>query len=359
MTTAQVDTLVQVLPALQHLALFISQSRNGSTGPLQDGFPAGIATSCSQLRCLEIGGKGHGSISGKYLGALPPELGHMAALTRLQLLGVRCAALPDSISQLSELRELDMAQSEIAGGLLLGLTACRELTKLQMDMPSSVVAHLVSLRFLGVPCQRAYSGNAWTHLTNLTELHLAGEPQCSLPVGLGDLKELRKLSISRANLVNLPNEEYLSRLESLFVHSCDLFESGALELPGLPAALAAATQLRNLDLDIHRLQLTAADRAVLTSLPALASLSLKKPHGISQLEWDGRLLQLQSRFAEQGRRLPNSRVRISDELVGYIVYQHICGMCESLCGMCTWVYQVIDRFCEDVCLFYDGQAPSE
>ena len=54
--TAQVDAMVQMLPSLQYLVLEGSRR----VPLLADGFPIGIATSCSQLRELNIAGGGLG-----------------------------------------------------------------------------------------------------------------------------------------------------------------------------------------------------------------------------------------------------------------------------------------------------------
>ena len=79
--------MLQTLPSLQHLAL---NDRGDFIGALSDGLPVSIATSCGHLRHLEIHG-GH-------LGDLPPELGRLTALTRLELDAARVTSLPDSIS---------------------------------------------------------------------------------------------------------------------------------------------------------------------------------------------------------------------------------------------------------------------
>lgn len=155
------------------------------------------------------------------------------------------------------------------------------------------------------------------------------------------MKELRKLAISGANVGDLPDGLYLSRLESLCMRDCYLYTE-------LPPTLAAATQLRNLEMQyIEGLQLTAADRSLLTALPALETISLHKPYAVSQLRWDVDLMQLQSEFAAQGRYLPNIRIKVSEELVRYI-------MCQSFIDVCVRMYQTIERWFENVCLYCDG-----
>jgi hypothetical protein len=76
----------------------------------------------------------------------------------------------------------------------------------------------------------------------------------------------------------------------------------------VPASLAAATQLRHLDISNAiegRFALAAADVAVLSALPALAMLRLRNPERSDDQEWKNyRLAQLQAAFLAQGRAPP-------------------------------------------------------
>ena len=133
---------METLPALQRL------TRDSSTPPedgnrsvaLDDGIQATIFTHCPKLEML--------SVSCAQLGAVSPELGRLTALTRLQMAGNGPGNFPSSISRLSALRELQVpAHPNLI--LPLGLTACRQLTKLKMGMDgeSPALAKLHSLRF--------------------------------------------------------------------------------------------------------------------------------------------------------------------------------------------------------------------
>ena len=76
---------------------------------------------------------------------------------------------------------------------------------------------------------------------------------------------------------------------------------------GVPASLAAATQLYALDFgDKNRgIDLTPADVAVLSSLPALKGLRLAKPEAVDEHVWGERLAQLRAACAAQGREAPS------------------------------------------------------
>lgn len=119
-------------------------------------------------------------------------------------------SLPDSISRLTALQILDLhGNSDVA--LPPGLTACRQLTRLDMgnDNASPVLSRLRGLRRLSFRClqdQRPHS-TYWTHLTALTELTLDYLDSCSVPEGLGGLACLQRLGIFGAALRDLPGIE--------------------------------------------------------------------------------------------------------------------------------------------------------
>lgn len=214
------------------------------SGALEDGFPSGIASSCSQLRHLEI--------RGGRLGAVPEVLGRLTALTRLMLTSTRVTSLPASISRLAGLRELGITFNPQLR-LLLGLTACRGLTQLSLDY------------YIESP--------VLTQLTALRDLHL----QCSLrgkraPAPLGDITWLRSMHITGAWLAEMPAGQYLGSITSLRI---DTFHVPPLSA-WVPASLAAATQLRSLTVD-ECLGLAYPDVAVLSALPALESFQMVPP----------------------------------------------------------------------------------
>ena len=284
-TTAQVDAVVQGMPSLQHLRL-----EADTWGALADGFPVSVATCCSRLR--------HLSFRRVAVGAVPPELGRLTALTRLALTDSQLTCLPESISRLTALKELGVAWNQNLS-LPLGLSACRQLARLAAvgTSESPVLARLQSLRALTIglgPVQPR--DEHWTRLTALTELSLWCRR--SIPPGLSGMTGLRNLSIYDAVLVDVPGGPYLNRLASLEMEDC-VFEAG------VPASLAAASQLRDLSLDGNRgINVTAADVATLSTLPALVTLSLGKPEHMVQHVWDGRLARLRAAYYFSGRSVP-------------------------------------------------------
>ena len=95
------------------------------------------------------------------LGDLPPELGRLTALTRLDLANSKVMGLPEGISQLTALRELDLTDAPMEfiftgphpGPLPRGLTACRQLSWLAVEARhnGSLVRHeLPSLNVLKI-----------------------------------------------------------------------------------------------------------------------------------------------------------------------------------------------------------------
>lgn len=108
-------------------------------------FAASIFTSCSLLRSLKL--------SGLSLGAVPPELGLLTALSRLDLSRSRFSNLLDSISQLGD---LDVGERELQPperfelSLPAGLTACGQLSRLVTGRDCPLLARLSSLRYLSV-----------------------------------------------------------------------------------------------------------------------------------------------------------------------------------------------------------------
>lgn len=283
-STAQVDAMVQALPSLQHLSLCFDTD----IGALSDGFPLSTTSCCSGLRCLEI-------VSGDYE-HVPPELGHLTALTRLELSKAEIWSLPDSMPSLISLRQLDL-HGACCLDLPPGLTACQQLTWLAIDADCAgpVLARLQSLRYLSFKAEPFVQSDQWSQLKGLTELELNWmDGEGSDLAGLGGMTSLRKLTLKGCH-DSLPGGLYLSSLESLHMNWCE----------AVPANLVAATQLRDLDLCMLS-YISSADVAVLSSLPALSTLALTKqiPKMLDPHVWDEGLAQLRAIFLVQGRAPP-------------------------------------------------------
>lgn len=296
---AQINAIVQTLPSLQRLSI------SGSSGFPSQGFPGS-----SELRCLEISGARHRTVSA--------ELGRLTGLTRLKMASSQMSSLPDAISRPSRLRELDVSQNESLA-LPPSLTACQKLTSLgiESDLSPVLAQSLQHLRVESLGSQQPH----WCQLTALTELELLADsdnpyfPSKNLPAGLGGMNSILKLRIECAKLAGMPEGPCLSCLESLVLYDC-LFPNG------LPAVLASAKQLRHLrvcddevayryrdsdgyPIDLEALvKLTAADVALISGLPGLTRLGLTMPGGLSRHMWDERLAHLQAAFVAQGRAPP-------------------------------------------------------
>lgn len=121
------------------------------------------------------------------------------------------------------------------------------------------------------------------------------------------MKSLNALKIRNSrskSLGSLPAGPYLSCLESLCLDS----------FTAVPANLAAATQLRHLDLGSYhsiqnyssfsRIEVTEADVAALCSVPALASLYLQRPWHMARAPWHVHVAQLRAQLSADGRVPP-------------------------------------------------------
>ena len=114
-------------------------------------------------------------------------------------------------------------------------------------MASPVLGRLRGLRCLVVRClenQQPHS-TYFTQLTALTELTLELPGNCSVPEGLGGMKCRHWVCIVGGAFRDLPAGLYLRHLKCLRMCECNLLE-------GVPSKLAAATQLRRLELKYSR-----------------------------------------------------------------------------------------------------------
>lgn len=205
-STAQVDAMLQMLPLLQHLELGFSNRYNKrdrapyvplahpTFHTLEDGFPLSIATVCTQLRDLQI--------SDANFGAMPPEMGRLTALTRLRLAYAAVRSMPDSITQLEALRELDLSENGAPLVLPRGLGRLTALTRLRLkntsvgSLPASM-SQLSGLRELDLGVESATElAQALWHLTGLTKLQLDCSRLESLPDSLSRLSALAELQVT-------------------------------------------------------------------------------------------------------------------------------------------------------------------
>ncbi len=158
------------------------------------------------------------NLGGNRLAALPPEVGRLTALTTLFLSRNRLAALPPEVVRLTALTELDLSRNRLAAlpPEVVRLTALTELT-------------LSSNQLAALPPEVG-------RLTALTRLNLGGNRLAALPPEVGRLTALTELNLSRNRLAALPPEVgRLTALTTLYLHdNPDL---------GLPAEVLGPTWL--------------------------------------------------------------------------------------------------------------------
>ena len=229
--------------------------------------------------------------------------GELSSLTRLALHAQHLRSLPGTISLLTGLREIDLADNDWCS-LPAGLAACTNLTSLAMGYGSgmSVLTKLDSLRSLSFRhVIITYSAQEkWTPLVGLTQFSMRVRFGAECPDITG-MPCLRKLILSNCRVYDLPSGTYLSRLTSLRMFDC-IFESG------VPAALTNASQLRVLHLlgsnQEIGIKLSDSDLKILTSLPALEILVLKKPYERGEEGWDDRVALLMRQYTALGYAQP-------------------------------------------------------
>lgn len=141
---------------------------------------------------------GLGARNREQIFVIPPEIGELTNLTRLNLGEVRLAELPPEIGELTKLTQLSMSGNK--------------LTKL----PPAI-----------------------GKLTDLTRLIVSGNHLSGLPAEIGQLTKLQQIVLLRNWITELPPE--IGHLESLT--SLDLRENAIAELPPSIGDLAAVTHI--------------------------------------------------------------------------------------------------------------------
>ncbi|MHC4352399.1 MAG: leucine-rich repeat domain-containing protein, partial [Planctomycetota bacterium] len=188
------------------------------------------------------------------LTSLPPEIGHLTNLTRLDLYGNRLTSVPAELAQLTELRALALGANQLTS-VPAELAHLTELTALGLsaNQLTSVPAELVHLSKLtalwlqnnqltGVPAELA-------QLTNLTILDLRRNQLLCIPAELAQLAKLTRLNLEDNRLTSLPAE--IGRLKNLRVLSLD-----NNRLDSLPSEIGQLTNL--ITLRVERNELTSA-----------------------------------------------------------------------------------------------------
>ena len=179
--------------------------------------------------------------------ALPPEIGKLTALTALFAHDSQLTALPPEIGKLTALIDLIVSYNRLAAlpPEIGKLTALRVLlaNDNQLTALRPEIGQLTALTVLDV------SGNQLTalpaeigQLTALRALHLRKNHLIALPPEIGQLTAMTELSASNNKLTALPSEiGQLTALTALWLEHN--------QVTALPASLGQLTRLRTLKLD--------------------------------------------------------------------------------------------------------------
>ncbi len=190
-------------------------------------------------------------LSHKELTFVPPEIGRLTSIKRLNLAGNYLTNLPVEIKQLTNLYYLNLGSNQFAIfpeeiGQLTNLRildlVCNQLTSLPAE-----IGKLINLRQLFLSINRLKSLPVEIgRLTDLRQLNLNNNQLTNLPPEIGKLSNLSRFDLSHNQLINLPSE-----IGDLF--NLNRFELDSNEITKLPARIG---QLLNLNtLDVRRNQL--------------------------------------------------------------------------------------------------------
>jgi Leucine-rich repeat (LRR) protein len=175
------------------------------------------------------------------LAEVPPEIGQLTNLERLDLVGNVLTSLPAEIGQLTNLVSLDLRNNALSSlppaiGQLTALEQLRLTNNALTDLPLEI-AQLTNLKALSLDFNSLSSWPAAiAQLTNLQGLSLARNDLSELPPEIGQLANLQELWLTDNSLSSVPPEiAQLANLQTL-----DLSGNALTSLP------PAITQLPNL-----------------------------------------------------------------------------------------------------------------
>jgi Leucine-rich repeat (LRR) protein len=191
-------------------------------------------------------------LTGNRLTLLPESLGNLVYLERLYVDDNQLTALPDSIGNLHHLEELFVDRNRLGAlpesiGLLAGLCVLNAYSNLLTDLPPQIGA-LSALQDISVGHnQLATVPDGFWRLTNLEVLNLAENRFTVIPEAIGALSQLHTLDLGHNALTQLPDA--LGQLTSLthFLYVSDN------QLTNLPESLARLTRLRYFNATDNRL----------------------------------------------------------------------------------------------------------
>ena len=246
------------------------------------------------------------NLRGKKLTNLPESLGNLTDLIDLDLAKNQLTSLPDSIGNLTNLESLQLFRNQLTS-LPDSIGNLKNLTVLRLD-ENRLTRCPESLRNLTNLTELNFGGNRLTNLTelvdilkdltNLKELNLSDNQLTSLPESFGNLTSLTKLSLSDNQLTSLP--ESFGNLTNL--KEVDLETNPIFELPEKWGDNLREVYLmynRNLKLIPQSL----AGRAWLTIPKTSSSAKIEEKYcGVPLRKWPARWL-LEERNTEMRRLL--------------------------------------------------------
>ncbi|MFT5683796.1 MAG: hypothetical protein ACI8RZ_004728 [Myxococcota bacterium] len=156
------------------------------------------------------------------LGAIPPEIGAMTHLRRLDVQGCGLTALPVEVGNLTNLEFIDLKSNRITE-IPFDLGAMPRLHTLNLNgnplesLPEGLM-ELPGLRrlFLSGPCIQTPAFDDIGELSTLEELGLFGTDRTDLPPGMAGLPALRDLMLFQTKIAAIPDLPALRRLHISF-----------------------------------------------------------------------------------------------------------------------------------------------
>ena len=226
----------------------------------------------------------------KQLTTLPPEIGQLTGLRRLDLSDTQLTALPPEIGQLTGLQTLDLSHTQLTMlppeiGRLTGLQTL-DLSNTRLTALPPEIGQLTGLQTLDLShTQLTTLPPEIGRLTGLQTLDLSNTRLTTLPPEIGQLTGLQTLDLSHTQLTTLPPE--IGRLTGL--QTLDLSNT---QLTTLPPEIGQLTGLRSLHLSHTQLDALPPEFGQLKRLAILGLSNTQLtalPPEIGQLTWLRRL----------------------------------------------------------------------
>ena len=214
---------------------------------------------CSQLQWLDV--------SGNQLTSLPKFIGRLSQLQQLYLSSNKLSVLPEYIGQLFQLQELDLSNNEL-GALPESIGEIRQLREFdtsrnQLNALPESIGKMRQLRKFDASRNRlSVLPESIREMRQLQELDLSANQLSVLPESIAEMTQLRALDVSANRLTALPESiAEMTQLRALDV--------SANQLRALPESIAEVRQLRELDASANQLTALPEHVGQLSELQAL------------------------------------------------------------------------------------------